>query len=144
MFLKTIVNLLKVFFSTLLKNPQIYKFMIVGIVNAILLLVLTIFFTDYFNIFYLLSSVIAYEITIILGFIVHEYWTFVKVKKITKSYVRFLKYNIFYFLGLVIHSGFVFMLTNFFELHYLLSQLIAIAVVFLFNFFISKKITFKN
>ena len=95
MFLKTIVNLLKVFFSTLLKNPQIYKFMIVGIVNAILLLVLTIFFTDYLNIFYLLSSVIAYEITIILGFIVHEYWTFVKVKKITKSYVRFLKYNIF-------------------------------------------------
>ena len=144
MFLKTIVNLLKVFFSTLLKNPQIYKFMIVGIVNAILLLVLTIFFTDYLNIFYLLSSVIAYEITIIFGFIVHEYWTFVKVKKIKKPYVRFLKYNIFYFLGLVIHSGFVFMLTNFFELHYLLSQLIAIVVLFLFNFFLIKKITFKN
>ncbi len=144
MFLKSIVNLLKVFFSTLLKNPQIYKFMIVGIVNAILLLVLTIFFTDYLNIFYLFSSVIAYEITIIFGFIVHEYWTFVKVKKIKKPYVRFLKYNVFYFLGLVIHSGFVFMLTTFFELHYLLSQLIAIAVVFLFNFFTSKKITFKN
>ena len=142
--MKDIVNPLKEFLLKILKNSQIYKFMIVGIANAILLLVLTIFFTEYLNIFYLFSSIVAYEITIILGFIVHEYWTFVKVKKIKKPYVRFLKYNIFYFLGLVIHSGFVFMLTNFFELHYLLSQLIAIAVVFLFNFFISKKITFKN
>ena len=127
-----------------LKNPQIYKFMIVGIVNAILLLGLTLFFTDYLNIFYFFSSIIAYEITIILGFIVHEYWTFVKVKKIKKSYVRFLKYNIFYFFGLVINSALVFVLTNIFELHYSSSQIIAIIVVFLFNFFTSKKITFKN
>ncbi len=132
------------FSLNVLKNPQIYKFMIVGIVNAILLLGLTIFFTDYLNIFYLFSSIIAYEITIILGFIVHEYWTFVKIKKIKKSYVRFLKYNIFYFLGLLINSGFVFVLTNLFELHYSSSQFIAIIIVFLFNFFISKKITFKN
>ncbi len=96
--MKNIVNLLKIFLLNTLKNPQIYKFMIVGIVNAILLLVLTIFFTDYLNIFYLFSSIIAYEITIILGFVIHEYWTFVKVKKIKKPFVRFLKYNIFYFL----------------------------------------------
>ncbi len=142
--MKKILNSLKEFVLNILKNSQIYKFLIVGIVNAILLLVLTIFFTEYLNIFYLLSSIIAYEITIILGFIVHEYWTFVKVKKIKKSYVRFLKYNIFYFLGLLINLGFVFTLTNFFELHYSSSQFIAIVIVFLFNFLTSKKITFKN
>lgn len=142
--MKDIVNSLKEFLLNMLKNPQIYKFMIVGIANAILLLVLTIFFTEYLNIFYLFSSIIAYEITIILGFIIHEYWTFVKVKKFKKSYVRFLKYNIFYFFGLLINSALVFMLTNLIELHYSSSQIIAIVVVFLFNFFTSKKITFKN
>ena len=142
--MKDIVNPLKEFLLKILKNSQIYKFIIVGIANAILLLVLTIFFTEYLNIFYLFSSIVAYEITIILGFIVHEYWTFVKVKKIKKSYVRFLKYNIFYFFGLVINSALVFVLTNIFELHYSSSQIIAIIVVFLFNFFTSKKITFKN
>jgi putative flippase GtrA len=142
--MKNILNSLKEFLLNMLKDPQIYKFLIVGIVNAILLLILTILFTDYLNIFYLFSSIMAYEITIILGFFIHEYWTFVKVKKIKKSYVRFLQYNIFYFLGLVINSGFVFMLTSFFELHYSSSQFFAIIIVFLFNFFTSKKITFKN
>lgn len=142
--MKNIVNLLKEFSLKVLKDHQIYKFMIVGIINAVLLLGLTVLLTDYLNVYYLFSSIIVYEITIILGFVIHEYWTFKKIIKTKKPHIRFLKYNIFYFMGLVINSGFVFILTDFFKLHYSLSQIIAILIVFLFNFLTSKKITFKN
>ena len=142
--MKNIRETSKEFFFKVLKDPQIYKFMIVGIGNAIILLGLTIFFTEYLNMFYLLSSIIAYEITIILGFFIHEYWTFAKIKKIKKTYIRFLKYNIFYVIGLSINAIIVFLLTDFVEIHYSSSQIIAIIIIFLFNFATSKKITFKN
>ena len=121
-----------------------YKFIFVGIINAFFLLALTIFFTDYLNIFYIFSSIIAYEMTIIFGFFIHEYWTFVKINKIKKPHVRFIKYNIFYFLGSIINTGLVFTLTNFLQIHYSTSQVFAIFIVFLFNFYTSKKFTFNN
>jgi len=142
--MKNIICSFKKNLIRLLVDPKIYKFMFVGIVNAFLLLGLTIFFTDNLNIFYLFSSIISYEITIIFGFFIHEYWTFSKVSKIKKPYVRFVKYNIFYFLGLIINTGLVFALTDILLWHYSLSQIIAIFIVFLFNFSTSKKITFKN
>ena len=143
-YIKNIICSFKFFLINVLSDPKIYKFIFVGIINAILLLVLTIFFTDHLNIFYLSSSIIAYELTIVFGFFIHEYWTFVKVTKTKKTYVRFIKYNIFYFLGLLINAGLVFAFTEFLQLHYSTSQIIAIFIVFLFNFSTSKKITFKN
>ena len=142
--MKDILNLFKKSAIDTLKDPKVYKFAIIGIMNAFLLLQLTIFFTNNLNIFYLLSSIIAYEITIVLGFLIHEYWTFSKINKIKKLHTRFIKYNIFYFFGLLINTGLVFVFTDLFELHYSISQIIAIIIVFLFNFFTSKKITFKN
>lgn len=144
MFLKSILNSLKGFLLTFLKNPQIYQFMVVGILNAVLLLLLTIFFTDFLNIFYLFSSIISYEITIILGFIIHEFWTFSKNKKTKTPFMRFFKYQIFYFLGLLINSIILFFLTDYFNINYTVSQFIGIFIVFFFNFYTSKKITFKN
>ena len=142
--MKNIFNFLKDSTLKILKNPQIYKFMIVGIVNAIFLLILTIILTDFLNVYYLFSSIIAYEITIIFGFILNENWTFSEIQKTQKRYIRFLKYNLFYFAGLLINSILVFVFTDITHVHYSLSQLFAIIFVFFFNYLTSKKITFKN
>ncbi|WP_428324014.1 GtrA family protein [Nitrosopumilus sp.] len=142
--MKNIENIIKKAISSTLKDPQIFKFMIIGIGNALLLLLLTIFFTEYLSIYYVISSIIAYEITIITGFIVNEYWTFAKIIKTETVYTRFVKYNIFYFFGLIINSILVFVLTDFIEIDYSSSQIIAIGIVFVFNFTTSKKISFKN
>lgn len=127
-----------------LREPEIYKFIFVGIGNAFVLLFLTIFLTEYLNLYYLHSSIISYEITIVIGFLFNDYWTFSKNKKTNSKFFRFLKYEIFYILGLSLNSGILFLLTDTLSISYFLSQNVSIVIVFLFNFSISKKITFKN
>ena len=80
MVLRTITNQLKQFFLNTLRDPEIYKFLTVGAVNAIILIGLTIVLTDQLNIFYLHSSIISFEMTIIIGFFINNFWTFSKNK----------------------------------------------------------------
>lgn len=127
-----------------LQKAEIYKFAIVGICNGILLLILTGFFTSFLNIFYLISVLIGYEVTVISSFLMNDNWTFSKVKKTSSVYTRLIKYNTFALIGLGINLLVLFILTNYFEIHYILSEGIAILVSFIFNYSISKKISFKN
>jgi|APSaa5957512493_1039668.scaffolds.fasta_scaffold00536_3 putative flippase GtrA len=127
-----------------LQKPEIYKFVVVGICNGILLLILTGFFTSFLNTFYLISVLIGYEITVISSFLMNDNWTFSKVKKISSVQTRFIKYNIFALIGLGINLLVLFLLTNYLEIHYILSEGAAILVSFGFNYIASKKISFKN
>ena len=127
-----------------LQKPEIYKFVVVGICNGILLLILTGFFTSFLNTFYLISVLIGYEITVISSFLMNDNWTFSKVKKISSVQTRFIRYNIFALIGLGINLLVLFLLTNYLEIHYILSEGAAILVSFGFNYIASKKISFKN
>ena len=126
------------------KNPEIYKFLIVGIIGSLLVLFLTIVFTSVFGIFYVISTALAFEISIVLGFFANDRWTFSQVTKTSKAYFRFIKYNLFSLIALGIIQVVMITLTTQFGLHYILSQSIAIAVAFFFNFIMSKKISFRN
>ena len=144
MVLRTITNQLKQFFLNTLRDPENYKFLTVGAVNAIILIGLTIVLTDQLNIFYLHSSIISFEMTIIIGFFINNFWTFSKKKYSKNIFQRFLEYQIFYAIGLLLNGIILFILTDYFSSHYSFSQIIAIFCVFLWNFYSSKKITFKN
>lgn len=122
-------------------DPEIYKYALVGGINAILVLILTVFFTSIIEIYYLLSAIIAYEISIVISFFMHDIWTF---KKISHRQTRFLKYNTFCLIGLGINSGVLVILTQNFNIYYAISEFFAIIVTFIFNYGISKKISFKN
>ena len=86
-----------------IKNPEIYKYLTVGILNAILVLALTIIFTSVFGIYYVISAVVSFELSIIVGFFMHDKWTFVNVRKTSKMYLRFIKYNTISLFGLAIN-----------------------------------------
>jgi dolichol-phosphate mannosyltransferase len=127
-----------------LKRPEIYKFSIVGISNSILVLSLTAFFTEFLHIFYLFSVLFAYEVSIMSSFFMNDNWTFSQIKKSSRTYIRFVKYNTFSLIGLGINLTVVFVLTNFMGIYYILSVSIAILITFVFNYTTSKKIAFKN
>ena len=80
----------------------------------------------------------------IWGFFANDKWTFSIVKKTSKPYLRFIKYNSFSLIGLGIIQTVMITLTVYFGIHYILSQSIAIIIAFLFNFIVSKKISFRN
>ena len=127
-----------------LKNPEIYKYIIVGAINGILVIVLTVILTSLIGIFYVISVLIAYEVSICVNFFMHDKWTFNNVKKNSKSYIRFIKYNIFSLIGLGINTVVLVFLTDHIGLHYEISEAVAILVTFIFNYIMSKKISFRN
>ena len=126
-----------------IKNPEIYKFFVVGIIGAIMVLAFTVFFTHFFGIFYVISTAIAFEISQVWGFFANDRWTFSKIKKTSKPYVRFFKYNLFSLIALGIIQLVMVTLTTHVGMHYTASQSIGIVAAFFFNFFVSKKISFK-
>jgi len=126
-----------------LKKPEIYKFLIVGIFGAISVLLLTVFFTSFVGIFYIISVVLAFEITLIWAFFAHDKWTFAHVKKTSKTGMRLIKFNLFSLISLGINELVLVILTIQAGFHYITGESIAIVVAFFFNYIISKKITFK-
>jgi len=128
----------------IIRNPEIYKFLTVGCFGAIITLFLTIVFTSFFEIYYVISTAIAFEIVVIWTFFVNDRWTFSQHPKNSKSYIRFLKYNLFYLISLGIIQLIMITLTDQFGLHYTLSQSIAIATAFFFNYLMSKKVSFVD
>ena len=128
----------------IVKNPEIYKFLVVGAVGALLVLLFTIIFTQGFGVFYVVSTIIAFELSQVWGFVANDKWTFSKIKKTSHAYIRFLKYNLFSLIALGIIQFFMILLTTQAGFHYTLSQSIGITVAFFFNFIVSKKISFKN
>lgn len=127
-----------------LKNREIYKFIIIGGLNGILVLILTEIFTSYFEIFYVISALVSYEISIISSFFMNDRWTFGYVLKTSKKYNRLIKFNMFYLIGLGINGLVLVILTDYVGLHYFVGEGIALLVVFSFNYTTSKKISFKN
>lgn len=127
-----------------LKNPEIYKFVLIGLFNGIFVLSLTGLFTSYFGIFYLLSALISYELSIVSSFFMHDKWTFGYFLKTSKKHIRLIKYNTFSLIGMGINGLILMILTDFIGIHYLISEGIAILIVFSFNYTTSKKISFKN
>ncbi len=125
-----------------LKNSEIYKFFLVGLGGAIIVLGFTWVFTSIFGIHYVISTTISFEFSMVWGFFANDKWTFSIVKKTSKPYLRFIKYNGFSLLGLGIIQVIMVTLTAYFGLYYTISQLLAIVVAFLFNFIMSKKFSF--
>ena len=55
-----------------LKNPEIYKFVTIGLFNGIIVLFLTGIFTSYLGIFYVASALISYQLSIISSFFMND------------------------------------------------------------------------
>ncbi len=127
-----------------IKNPEIYKFFLVGLGGAIIILGLTLVFTSIFGIHYIISTVISFEFSMVWGFFANDKWTFSLVKKTSRPYLRFIKYNGFSLIGLGIIQVIMITLITYFGLHYTISQSVSIIVAFSFNFLMSKKFSFRN
>jgi len=128
----------------LIKKPEFLKFITVGMLTGMLLLSLTAFFTDFLHIFYFYSALIAYEISLICGFFMHDKWTFTEIQKTSKIHVRFIKFHMFVLISLGINMSVLVFLTTFLNAHYLISEGFAILIAFGFNYVMNKKITFRN
>jgi len=118
------------------------KFNIVGLsgilVNEGILIALTVT-----GVYYLYSSAVAIEASIISNFILNDSWTF-RHRRAGHVGVRFLKFNFLMLLGLVVNLAIVYYATTYYGIHYAISNLVGIGAAFLLRYSLSVKYTWMK
>jgi dolichol-phosphate mannosyltransferase len=116
---------------------RVAKFAAVGasgiIVNEGVLFALT----EFAHLYYIISALLGIELSIVSNFMFNDLWTFKDRRSRTKFLVRLIKANSGYGAGVVINLAALFIFTEFFGIWYILSNLIAIFITFLWNLLIS-------
>jgi len=100
--------------------------------------------TEYFGLYYMVSAVIASELSIISNFIINNKWTFSQTDTKHSAGKRLLIYNAISIIGTVILLGIMYILTEWMSLYYVYSQWIGVVVVFGINYVLNKRITWSK
>lgn len=121
------------------------KFGIVGVSGIIVNTGVLFILSEYFGIFYFISSLVAIELSIINNFIWNDFWTFghEKDQKISVVTNRFLSYHIVSIGGMAINMGVLVFLTEVLGIYYLISNLLGIFVAFSWNFLVNRMTTWR-
>ncbi len=116
------------------------RFCVVGLSGVLVNEGLLWLFTDMLGIFFLLSSLVAIEISILTNFTLNELWTFRDMRGGREVYTRMYLYNLVALGGLVINLFVLYALTTT-GMHYLIANLFGIAAAVLWNYFVNYRWT---
>ena len=116
------------------------KFCVVGLSGVLVNEGLLYLFTDFLGIFFLLSSLVAIEISILTNFSLNEIWTFRDMRGGREVYTRMYMYNLVALGGLVINLFILYVLATS-GMHYLLANLFGIAGGVIWNYLINYRWT---
>jgi len=127
-----------------LLQPRILKFAVVGLSGVAVNMGLLYVFTRYLGLYYLLSSIIAIEVSILTNFVLNDIWTWRDRQK--KSYgKRMLQYHISVGVTAVLANWLLLIFfTEVAGLHYMIANLIGISVGMLFNYTLNDLWTFRG
>jgi putative flippase GtrA len=116
------------------------KFIIAGVINTVIN-ISGMYALLYFQIFYLIASAAGFILGAFSGFAINFLWTFKERSLFMK---KFYKYFIIQLMNLIFTLILVFYLKEFLLLNVILSQLIAIMLTTIINFFLSSKFVFTE
>lgn len=125
-------------------NIQFIPFCIVGFSGVLVNTGLLYFLTEKLGIYYLLSSIVAIETSIITNFILNNFWTWRKRKFKNGFLSRFLMFNLVSIIALIINVSVLFVLTESFNIWYIYSNLIGIVSALLVNYIVNDRWTFNE
>ncbi len=125
---------------------KVIKFGIVGASGIIVNMGVLFALTEFFQVYYLFSSLIAIELSIITNFLLNDFWTFRKDKagKITRRFHRFISYNIVCVGNVLINISALYVFTELLGINYLISNFIGIVIAFIWSFGINRRITWGD
>jgi len=124
-------------------KTQFTKFAIAGLIFAVVNILILYALTDFLGIYYILSSIIAFALGSTGNFLLNKKWTFKERMRhdLLAKYIKAMSVNIS---AVIITITLLFILTEYLNIHYLISQTIAMAVAFVANFIGNKKIVFVS
>jgi dolichol-phosphate mannosyltransferase len=101
------------------------------------------FFTEGVGVYYLYSSLISIELSILSNFILNDAFTF-GGRRTGNVASRLLKYNLTCIVGSVLNYVSLWLLTDWLHIYYLISNLMGIVIAFAWNYGISFKWVWKK
>ncbi len=119
------------------------KYIISGCIAAAVDIAALYALTEFFGIWYLASSVLAFIIAFFFGFALQKFWTF-GCRDLRAIYKQAFLYLLTGMISLAGNSCMMYLLVEKFYFHYILAQIITGALLALFSFSFSYFITFKE
>ena len=125
---------------------KMIQFGIVGGLMIILNVVILYLLTSLLGMYYIISAILSYQLLTGLSFFLNEKWTFNAITHHThkKMWQRFVSYYLVSLSGMTLHIIILFLLTEYGNVYYLYSSILASFSVFLWNFSLNKNITWRG
>lgn len=120
---------------------EFIKFGCVGISGMLVNLSIIYFLTEFFGIWYMFSAFFAFLFSMTSNFLLNKSWTF-KEKLFLDIKKKYLKFSLVSVSSLIVDLSFLFLFTEIFGIYYIVSQILAIGIAFIFNFIGNKIWTF--
>lgn len=122
---------------------QFLKFLLVGVINTIIDVVVYFFLTrmiPFLFVYRSLAKTISYSVGVLNSYIWNKSWTFNAEVKFVSSFVPFVVVNV---VAVLINTGSMFILYKRWQFPEMISLVASIGIVFLWNFILSKFVVFK-
>lgn len=121
------------------------RFAVVGGFGAILNTIVLYMLTDIFGLYYLLSAAVAIETAIVTMFFLNNWFTFDNGKSgLGRIVDGIMRSNLVRAVGIGVQLGTLYALTEFVGIYYLVSNIVAIFIASIFNFFGEKRFNWKE
>lgn len=123
-------------------SREFVTFSAIGIVNTLLHLVVLYILVEYFSVYYLLASFLAFVVAVTNSFIFNTRLTFAQSIH-AKTAFRYSKFFVVSTLAAITNLVLLYIITEYLGVWYLLSQLIATGLSLLINFIGNKYWTYR-
>ncbi len=135
------MKMIKTFFRHFFSR-ELIKFAFVGLVNTIIHMSILFALVNYFEIYYIFSSFLAFLAAVTNSFVFNTIWTFKEnIKHKTGS--RYAKFFTVSSISAVLNLLFLYIFTEFFGIWYMISQAITIAITLMINFLGNKMWSYR-
>lgn len=111
---------------------QFFKFGVVGVIAFIVDYLSLYLLTEFLNVYYLISSIISFLLSIIVNYILSINWVFDIKKK--QSFKDVIIFTLLSTIGLLINLLVMYLSVEVFKIHYMIGKLIATFIVMIWNF----------
>lgn len=123
-------------------NFQLFRYILVGGVAFLFDVTILYLLTEFAHLNYLLSAMIGYMVGLTITYLFSIHWVF-DTRKIKTKRWEFIIFVAIGIVGLGLNELFIWLITQYFMLYYLLSKGITTVIVFIWNFSAKKLVLFR-
>ena len=117
---------------------KIIKFIIIGGIATLIDFIFLYIFKEFLNMDVIIANTLSFIISVTYNYIASIVWVF-DINKEKNKKIQFILFILFSIFGLVLNNIILYILTDIFNMYYLISKVVATFIVMIFNFITRKK-----